>query len=205
MKEIRNEALLKRYLEKYAIEDLFETKDLPFRLVHFDKGEIINYIQDASSALLFLADGAIQLYSLYENGGRYPLSYVEEFTLLGDMEFCNQTSLPFLVEASKNCTFVQLPLYDCKEQLYNDNRFLRFLLTSISDKLALYSKSEATYPSLEEKLISQMRQCEGQSFQGVNIMAFHLHCSRRQLQRVLKSCTQKGLIEKSGKGSYKLL
>ena len=206
MKKIQDEELLKQYLMQYQIEALFDTKALPFCLCQYERGEILNYIKDINHLFQFVVSGALQIYSIRSDGSRYPLCYIDEFTLLGDMEFCGEDSLPFLVEAAKRVVCVELPLYECRTALLNDNTFLRYLLHSISHKLALFSQAEASFSNLEEKLLHYLKyNCPHQQFQGVETTAIHLHCSRRHLQRLLSSLTEKHIIEKTGKGTYRLI
>ena len=101
---------------------------------------------------------------------------------------------------------VELPLYEYRNILLNDNTFLRFLLHSIAHKMTLVSKAEITFSGLEEKLLHHLKyNCPDQQFQGVETTAIHLHCSRRQLQRILKSLTERKILEKQSKGTYKLV
>lgn len=206
MKELRDDTLLKQYLAKHQIEQLFDTKDLPFRLCQYDRGEILNFIKDSNHYLHFLVSGAVHIYAVRKDGSNYPLCYLEEFTLLGDMEFCGEKSSSLLVEVSKRAVCVELPLYKYRDILLNDNTFLRYLLHSVAHKMALFSQSEASYSSLEEKLLHYLKyDCPSQTLQGVEAAAIHLRCSRRQLQRVLKSLTERGIVEKTAKGVYRLL
>lgn len=205
MKIIQNDKLLNQYLAQYQIESLFDTKPLPFRVCEYERGEIISFIKDANSFLQFLVSGTIQIYAIRKDGSRYFLCEVDHFTLLGDMEFCGEDQPVFLVEASKKVTCIELPLYHCRTALLNDNTFLRYLLRSISHKLALFSQTEASFSSLEEKLLHYIKyDCPDQQFQGVGTTSAYLHCSRRQLQRLLKSLTERRIIEKICKGTYRL-
>lgn len=206
MKRIQDEVLLNSYLERYQIKKIFDTKELPFQLYQYDKGEILNNIHNASAFLQFVVEGTIRIYSVREDGGYYPVCLVDEFTLFGDVEFCEEVSLPMVVEATRCVTCVEIPLYECREVLLRDNTFLRFLLHSVVHKMALFVRSEASFSSLEEKLLHYMQaECPGQCFQGVEKTASRLRCSRRQLQRLLKSLMEQNLIEKTGKGKYRLV
>ena len=89
--------------------------------------------------------------------------------------------------------------------LLNDNRFLRYLLNSVTEKLMLYSSSQSNFSTLEESFLSYLSErCPDQTFSGVEKMAMQLHCSRRQLQRVLKKLLEEGRLVKLSKGSYRL-
>lgn len=205
MKQIYNDKLLNLYLERHKIKSLFDTKGLSFRLCQYDRGEIMNNIHDPSLFLQFVVEGAVYIYFIRDDGIRSPVCLTNEFTLLGDMEFCGETSLPFLVEAHRKVTCVELPLYEYRNALLNDNTFLRFLLHSISHKMALVSRAEVSFINLEEKLLHHLRyDCPDHQLQGVETTAIHLHCSRRQLQRILRSLTEQKILEKQGKGIYRL-
>ena len=205
MKQIKNEQLLNNYLKQYNFETIFDTKNLSFRLYQYDRNEILNNIHDSSCFLQFLVEGNVLIYSIREDNSRYPVCLLQEFTLLGDIEFCGEPALPFFVEATRKVTCIELPLYDCKNDLLCDTAFLRFLSHSIAHKIVLFSQSEAFFTTLEEKLLHYLQfECPGQCLQGVEATAIHLHCSRRQLQRLLKSLTERKIIEKIGKGIYQL-
>ncbi len=206
MKELQNDKLLKQYLTNYRIEQLFDTKNLPFRLCQYDRGEILTFIKDSNHYLHFLVSGAVHIYAIRKDGNHCPLCYLDEFVLLGDMEFCGEKSSSLLVEASKKTICIELPLYEYRDILLNDNTFLRYLLHSVAHKMAIFSQAEVSYSNLEEKLLHYLKNdCPNQQLQGVTATAIHLRCSRRQLQRLLKSLTERGIIEKLAKGVYRLL
>ena len=64
---------------------------------------------------------------------------------------------------------------------------------------------DAVPASLTERVTSYMKyKCRDKTLQGIEKTAFRLHCSARQLQRVLNQMESSGLVKKSGKGTYKL-
>ncbi|MCD7830136.1 MAG: cyclic nucleotide-binding domain-containing protein [Clostridiales bacterium] len=206
MREIFDMPKLERYLDQYKIRELFETEALSFHLCQYDKGEIIRCSTDENQRLYFLVEGAVQIYAVHEDSGGYPFSYINHFTLLGDMEFCGAPTSSLLVEVVKPALCVELPLYTLKSSLLNDNTFLRFLLRSVSHKLVLFARSETAFSSLEEKLLHYMEhECPDHQFQGVEAVAIQLRCSRRQLQRILKSLSERQVIRKVKKGTYRLV
>ncbi len=64
MKEIADAGMLNDYMTKNQIENLFETKQLPFRLCEYDRGEILNNIRDSGSCLQFVVAGEVQIYAV---------------------------------------------------------------------------------------------------------------------------------------------
>lgn len=206
MREVFDGLALEQYLNQYKIRELFETKGLSFRLCQYDKGEMISCDSDTNQRLCFVVNGAIQIYAVHEDGGYYPLCYSNSFTLLGDMEFCGAPCSSLLVEVVKPTLCVELSISTLREELLNDNTFLRCLLRSVSDKLALLTQADTGFSSLEEKLLYYLEhECPDHQFQGVEAVAVHLRCSRRQLQRILKSLSDRQVIRKVKKGTYQLL
>ncbi len=186
MKRIFDPALLDFYLQKHEIPSLFDTPDLAFSLYQFEKGERLDTL-NPEEYLSFLVDGSIEISANRADGTSYPIGYLDGFTCIGDMEFCGKRDDTHQIEARTTALCIVLPLASTKELLLNDNRFLRYLLNSVTEKLMLYSSSQSNFSTLEESFPSYLSErCPDQTFSGVEKMAMQLHCSRRQLQRVLK-------------------
>lgn len=143
----------------------------------FDPALLDFYLQKHEIPSLFdTPDLAFSLYQ-FEKGERLDTLNPEEY-------------LSFLVDGSIEIS---------------DNRFLRYLLNSVTEKLMLYSSSQSNFSTLEESFLSYLSErCPDQTFSGVEKMAMQLHCSRRQLQRVLKKLLEEGQLVKLSKGSYRL-
>jgi Mn-dependent DtxR family transcriptional regulator len=76
---------------------------------------------------------------------------------------------------------------------------------SLSEKLEAVTMQNAVPPSLQERVRSYMTyKCENGKLRGVENAAFHLHCSPRQLQRILNQLSREGIVKKTGKGTYEL-
>ena len=65
--------------------------------------------------------------------------------------------------------------------------------------------AEAPPAYLTERVLSYMKyKCSDGTLKGIGQAAFHLHCSTRQLQRILNQSETAGLVKKIGKGTYQL-
>jgi len=65
---------------------------------------------------------------------------------------------------------------------------------------------DAVYASLSERVINFMTyKCEARTFKGIEKAAFKLHCSSRQLQRIMNALEEEGKVRKIGKGAYRLV
>lgn len=205
MNELHDKTQLEYYMKLHHFTSIFEQDGLPFRLYQYEKGEIMNHIHASADYLKFLVSGTIQIYAIRWDGSCYPIGQSSGFLLLGDIEFCGENTLALMVEAVTEVHCLELPMKKYQKLLLNDNRFLRFVMYSMAHKMAMFAKSEAIFPNLEEKFLHYLKyECKDQQFSGVEDTAFQLRCSRRQLQRILAKLTAEGVISKSTKGTYRL-
>ncbi len=206
MREIKDAARLKGYLEQYQIPGLFNTDNLPFRLYEYTPGEMINLLRPTVDSLKFLVDGSIDLYSVRSNGSLYLLHRVEPLTLLGDMEFCGAPDSSRYQEVIETAITIELPVKELRPILMEDKRFLRFLLQSIALKAASPMTTRENFVTLEESLLFYIRyECPEQTITSVEDTVMRLGCSRRQIHRVLKKLMEQEILLRTGKGRYVLV
>ena len=71
--------------------------------------------------------------------------------------------------------------------------------------MATITALDAAPGSLSQRVLFYMRhKCPSGMLKGLEREAFHLHCSARQLQRILNQLEQQGKVVKTGKGAYRL-
>ena len=76
----------------------------------------------------------------------------------------------------------------------------------MASKIAAIMNQDAVYSTLPDRVMNYMRyKCDDMTLRGIEKAAFRLHCSPRQLQRIMNSFVENDLALKTGKGSYKLL
>lgn len=111
----------------------------------------------------------------------------------------------YYVEAAEKVICLAIPFQENKSMLENDPIFLRFVLTQLAEKLSLSSQLDAITQTLEEKLLFYLSNVEpNHEISSVSQTLQVLHCSRRQLQRVLKSLCDNNILIKRGRGCYEL-
>lgn len=205
MKEIHDHQQVNHYLEKYRILSCFGNSVSGFFLCRYERGEILNHLFDPEQYLQFFVEGILKIYSVRSDGSIYPVSHGNSRTLLGDVEFCGSGNPPhFIVEAQSTCSCLVLPLESCRSQLMEDPVFLRTVLCSLSRKFEMFSVTEADFPTVEKRLLYYLDQeCPGGFLTDIEKATFHLHCSRRQLQRVLKDLTERGILTHPAHGRYR--
>ena len=203
MRYISDAALTRQLLDKWDIPALFSTPNLNFSLVEYQPGEYLTAPYTKTDRLLFLVRGTVSIRSIRMDGSEYVLRSGDRFTLLGDVEFVTKQPPSFWAQASTTVLALSLPLAPYESQLESDVAFLHFLLQSVTDKLEHSTRTEASGGNLEERLLRWM---DGSFPDGtlthMGETAALLHCSTRQLQRVLRHLTEAGVLRRVGKGIY---
>lgn len=203
MKIITNQNTVNYYLEKYQIEQIFEKLPQCFYIKEYNKDEVIINPLNKATDFHFIVEGNVHIYSIHPDGSIYTLVIQDNLTLLGDMEYVDDDYPHYFVEAKTKVTALCLEM---DKQYKNDTLFLQYLLKSLASKLKQSSYSQSEFNHLEDKLISYMKyHCENQTLTQIEKTAMNLHCSRRQLQRILHQLIEEGKIMKIKKGTYQLL
>lgn len=206
MREIQDAQLLEHYLEQYRIRERFDTPDLPFRLYRYEVGEMMNILRPGRDYLKFIVEGSFDFYAVRADGERNIFYRCKGFLFLGDLQFCGKDQGVRYQQVTQPVYAIELPIAPYRERLRQDVTFLNFLLDTMSTKLARTAGDVGNFSDLREALLYHIRyQCPDQTITGVSQTASRLHYSLRQTQRVLQTLTREGLLQKTGRGSYRLL
>ena len=203
---------MREIADKDRLEHFFGEQQTHFRqrppvlkLVEFEKGEILNDPLQPLSRFYIIVRGSVSIYDLTEDGSIRYISKAASGTLLGDMEFSGAGNLSFYIEAAETVLCLDLPFRENLEVLENDPVFLRFVLRQLAGKLSLSAVMTASAQTLEEKVLFFLGKVQADhAISSVNQALQALHCSRRQLQRVLKKLCDEDLVVKAGRGCYRL-
>lgn len=203
MQEIRDAKKLEMYFEEQQM--YFQQRPQVLKLLRFEKGELLNEPLHPLKQFYIVAEGSVSIYYITEDGLIRYVSKAGAGTLLGDMEFSGADTQLFYTEAAETVICLAFPFQENRCVLENDPLFLRFVLGQLAQKLSLSSRMDVVPQTLEEKVLLYLGNVQpDHEIASVNQTLQALHCSRRQLQRVLKKlCDEKVLIKK-GRGCYRL-
>lgn len=203
MKEIVDRDTLEYFFGKQ--QPHFQQRPPVLKLVEFAKGEILNDPLQPLSRFYIIVKGSVSIYNLTEDGSIRYISKAANGTLLGDMEFSGVGNQSFYIEAAETVLCLAIPFRENQCILENDPMFLRFVLNQLAGKLSLSTWMAASAQTLEEKVLFFLRKIQADhEVHSVNYALQPLHCSRRQLQRVLKKLCDEGRVIKTGRGHYRL-
>ncbi len=205
MKQIKDPQLLEKHLAKHGIRELFSIPDLPFQLYRMEKGEFLNNELDPKEYFTFVTDGAYQIMNIDDAGKIYRYPESRGFNCLGDLEFATGEYSPYLIEIVRTSYFVSIPLRNAEEKLRNDPKFLSYIIQNLGRKLQRSQREMLENQSGSERVLAYMENvCPNGILKGTEKAAVALRMSRRQLQRILKQQCDKGIIKKTGRGTYRL-
>ena len=207
MEYISSPPLLAQLRQELQLDKRFQSVEgLDFRLARFQKGELLIAPHKPMEQFLFLARGRVNIYGLRESGSSFSVYLAGQNVLLGDMEFIRREPLPLFTEAMEEVLCVTLPMERHRAALEQDRAFLQYLLRSASEKFLRLALIEHPEQSLEEKLLTFLRGIQpDHTLHGIYTGTLQLHCSRAQLQRVVRKLCQEGRMRKLGKGEYQLI
>jgi len=157
LREIKDPELLEHYLRKYHIRSFFDTQELPFRLYEYAPGELINVVHPMEESMKFMVEGVFDHYALQEDGTPYLIAHCEGFGFGGDLAFCRRQPQNRYQEVIETVRAVELPLEPLRSTLENDNRFLRFLLDTLSQRMTMSIDNHLGVNGAEETLLAYLR------------------------------------------------
>ena len=205
MRIINDKKILEQLLEKYKISSYFTDTNLDFLLFSYDKGEFITRAEVKIPYIIFAVEGIVTVYIIREDGTQYTIAENKNFIVLGDVEFITNDFSPFFIEVIKPVKVIALSVEKNQEKFRNDVKFLNFLLQAFTEKMKWLIQYEPYSINLEDKLLRYIQtSCPEKILTHIEKTSKLLHCSRRQLQRVLKDLTERNILIKEKKGNYRL-
>ena len=203
MKRIHREKRVSEALSKSRYREILEGLPVKPFLIEYEVGE---YLSAPDHLIQIVVEGALSIYYIRDDGSSYALALSERDEILGNMEFFGGgRSDDVFAEVTRRLTCLAFSTRENREALLDNAAFLRMLAESLVRIVETLTVKNAAQPSLRERLYAYMvYKCEGGRLKGVEKAAFHLHCSPRQLQRILNDFVRDGVAIKTGKGAYAL-
>lgn len=205
MKRISNPQTVAAYVKQSPYCAVLENLEAELLLLQYKKGELVTSPFEKKQWFQIVVRGSLNIYFIRDDGARYSLSSGKVGYMLGDMELFHPHTASIYTEAAEPLLCLALSIDRNREALLENNPFLQLLCRSLTAKMVAITALNAAPSSLSDRVLSYMRyKCAGQVLKGLEREAFHLHCSARQLQRILNQFMQEGKIVKIGKGAYQL-
>ena len=207
MTEIKEPEIIEKYLSKYNIRGLFDTPNLPFQLIRYETGEMVNQYRPQEKYLKFIVEGTVAADELDIYGNTKRLMIESDLAFWGEVEICGRSFPNHLHEALETLYCIELPLEPLRDILFQDLKFMQYLVTRMSYSIYMLTNTIAYVNySIEDRLIYYAKyMCPNHTFSGMELTAKNLQCSRRQLQRVINKLLTENRLIKTGWGTYQLI
>ncbi len=206
MRNIFDSAKIKEAIESSNYKSVLQRWKEHFFLAEYSKGELITSPLLDKSLITIVVNGTLRIYLIREDGECYSLSHGHADYILGDMELFSCPPLKNIyTEAETDLLCLCLPLDSLRTELMQDAAFLSVIGKSLSEKMNAVTTLNAEPSTLTERVLSVMKfKCTDGVLKGLEKNAFQLHCSARQLQRIMNELENQSVVSKIGKGTYKL-
>lgn len=140
MKILNNPDRLKYFTGKYHIDKILKDPVLKHAQLHFfKKGELIYRTGDTLHNFYFLVEGKTKVYTILKNGKSLLLRIYEPFNNFGDIEVIECKHIKTNVEALTETTCIGIPLYIIQNNCLDDPIFLKYICSTLSEKLDSFS------------------------------------------------------------------
>lgn len=205
MEKIYDAQAIAAWLEKSRYRTVLERLKPNLVLLCYEKGELVTSPLLGEIWFQVVVQGSLNIYFIRDDGGRYSLSSGKTDYILGDMDLFHSTMGSIYTEAAEPLICLALSIEQNRAALLGDNLFLQMICRSLTDKMTAITALNAAPGSLSDRVLSYMRyKCQDGILRGIEREAFRLHCSARQLQRILNELERRGDVIKIGKGTYRL-
>lgn len=212
MIKINDNKLLRKYIEKFCIDELFsENMSEYMELILWNKNEFICRESESLNYLYFIVDGKAKVCKNMSNGKSLLISFYKPFRIVGDVEFTRTNIADCTVQAIEDTYGIGISFNVVRTKLFNDCRFLFNICKYLGEKLSASSTNSSInlLYSLENKLASYIyafiddkdnRGILEFEFEGsYNEIAELLGTSYRHLNRTLNKFCDDGILEKKSK------
>lgn len=194
-----------RWLKALGLPKKMNLPQSAFRLLLYEKGELLVNPEQPMENLLFVCAGEVHIYGLREDGSTFSVYLADQRIILGDLEFIRQTDLPFYTEATSDVICLSLFAARHRKELEQNPAFLTFLLESLAEKFQLIFLLGNPSQPVAEKLETYLREIEpDHEIKSIRALTQKLQCSRAQLQRAVRGLCEEKKLVKLGKGHYRL-
>ena len=205
MRKIFDDEQIKIAIAESKYADMLYKLPVTLFLIEYDTNENISSPFMRNLYFQIILSGSLSIYYIREDGTSYNLSEGGKDYVIGELDLFHPHGSVF-AEASEPVLALAIDVNIYKSILLENVLFLQFVSTLLADKIASLTSREAVYSSLTDRVVNYMTYISpDHTLVGIEKAAFKLHCSSRQLQRVLSQLENKGVVKKVGKGSYHLL
>lgn len=212
MRRIIDNNILKMYIKKYNIDEIFNDEILEHAKLHFyEKEEHILNSEETLEYYYLLVDGKIKVYYPFENGKSMLLKFYKDFNTFGDLELLKGIPILCNIDAVEDTYLIAIPAEILRDKYFNDIKFSHHLVDSLSEKLygtINNSSYNFVYPLINRLASYLVEHLTNENYVVLNSsyldIAQFLGTTYRHLNRTIKEMELKSIIKCEDKKIYVL-
>lgn len=136
MKQIQNPLKIKNVLEAFPMSSIFtQNYSSAFLFLEYEKDEFLIRDGETNDYLFFLRFGTVKCFSYSPSGKIQFFSYLSNTDAIGLVGSIWGEPAISNIQALDKCQCIALPLSRYREELLNDNKFLRYLCKQLGNNL----------------------------------------------------------------------
>lgn len=172
----------------------------------FQPDDIITKDDEKPLYLFYMFEGRAKLFLSHENGKISLINFIEAPCFIGEMELLDDSKKAQLVKAISKCRCYQILLSECRQQILQDIKFLRYLCKFLSNKAIQNTNNymrNQSYP-LRVRLASFILKMSINDYyrEPHTEVAEFLGVTYRHLLYVLEQFVKEGILEKTTQGYH---
>lgn len=210
MKKISNNDLLRDYVSKHNIENIFDKSILQHAQLHFyEKNEYILKAEFDLEYYYLIVDGKVKISYLLENGKSVLLKFYRELNSLGDIELLKGIPVRCNVEAIEDTYLIAMPSDILRKEYLDNPKFLHHLIDSLGEKLYATlnnSSYNLTYPLINRLASFLVEHITDKNYitlsSSFSEIAQFFGTTYRHLSRTFKELESKSIIKSDNKVIY---
>lgn len=211
MRKIKNDKLLRHYVEKYNIYDIFDEDVYPYLQLHeFERNENILIAGENLEYYYLFVSGKIKISTLLENGRSVLLKFYKDFNFVGNAELLDNSPVICNVEAINDSHLIAIPTNILREKYVDKPKFLKHLVKSLSEKMIATQHNSSynlMYPlvnRLASYLIEYITDDKDYIYltSSLKEVSQFLGATYRHLSRTIKQLEDQGIIQSDRRTIY---
>lgn len=197
---------MQQYINQFQLDKVFNEPLLQaVTLTNYKKNELIIEQGELPHYLYFLVEGKIKVFASSDEGKKLIIAFNQPFSIIGDIEFVQQSPYLNTVEALTDVKMLKIPLKVIHQYGMQHLPFITFILETLTRKFymnANVSRFNLMYPvevRLASYLLSMTTEEETVSIHHLRDAADLIGTSYRHLNRIIGQLCDEGVIERKNR------
>ena len=193
---------VKYYIDKFGLSNILTPSIISdINIKVYKKNTLLYEAGDPVDNLCFLVEGKIEVNSILENGNHHIIDELYPPAVFCDIEYVARikTILQNLIAKENNTKVLTIPFHMLDAKLSGNVHFWKKMALESADKLIKtnYSVLKKLNNKLEDILVDILIENNYEYyFKSLDVLSKNLNVSYRNLTRVLKKLSDKGIIKR---------